>query len=48
MMGVIRIHRAIAGPHAEFRSIEEINNYLLQHKEVLDPIEKRDGSEAVF
>ena len=32
------------GPHAEFRSIEEINNYLLQHKEVLDPIEKRDGS----
>jgi hypothetical protein len=32
------------GPHPEFRSIEEINNYLLQHKEVLDLIEKRDGS----
>ena len=23
-------------PHAEFQSIEDINNYLLQHKEVID------------
>ena len=23
-------------PHAEFESIEDINNYLLQHKEVID------------
>ncbi|WP_421877685.1 biotin carboxylase [Pacificispira sp.] len=25
-------------PHAEFQSIEDINNYLLQHKEVLDTV----------
>lgn len=29
--------------HPEFQSIEEINNYLLQHKEVLDYIEGRGG-----
>jgi len=28
-------------PHPEFESIEDINNYLLQHKEVLDFIKKR-------
>lgn len=31
-------------PHAEFESIEDINNYLLQHKEVVDLIEKRGGN----
>ncbi|EYR78108.1 biotin carboxylase [Shinella sp. DD12] len=30
-------------PHAEFESIEDINNYLLQHKEVIDYITKRGG-----
>jgi len=31
-------------PHSEFQSIEEINNYLLEHKEVQDFIQKRgDG-----
>jgi hypothetical protein len=30
-------------PHSEFQSIEDINNYLLQHKEVLDFIGKRPG-----
>ncbi len=30
-------------PHAEFQSIEEINNHLLQHKEVIDLIERRGG-----
>ena len=30
-------------PHDEFQSIEDINNYLLQHKEVVDYIEKRGG-----
>ncbi len=28
-------------PHAEFQSIEDINNYLLQHKEVLDWVKDR-------
>ena len=28
-------------PHAEFQSIEEINNYLLQHKEVVDLVKRR-------
>lgn len=28
-------------PHEEFKSIEDINNYLLEHKEVSDLIEKR-------
>ncbi len=31
-------------PHAEFQSIEDINNYLLQHKEVIDYIEQRGGN----
>ncbi|MFK5998710.1 MAG: biotin carboxylase [Rhodobacterales bacterium] len=30
-------------PHAEFQSIEDINNYLLQHKEVIDLIKRRGG-----
>ena len=30
-------------PHAEFQSIEDINNYLLQHKEVVDLIKGRGG-----
>ncbi|MEZ5475230.1 MAG: biotin carboxylase [Steroidobacteraceae bacterium] len=30
-------------PHAEFQSIEDINNYLLQHKGVIDFIEHRGG-----
>ncbi len=36
-------------PHAEFGSIEDINNYLLQHKEVIDYIAQRGGDPvAVF
>jgi hypothetical protein len=31
-------------PHAEFQSIEDINNYLLQHKAVLDYMAGRGGS----
>ena len=30
-------------PHAEFQSIEDINNYLLQHKEVIDYVKRRGG-----
>ena len=30
-------------PHDEFQSIEDINNYLLQHKEVIDFVRKRGG-----
>lgn len=30
-------------PHAEFTSIEDITNYLLQHKEVIDYINRRGG-----
>ena len=30
-------------PHDEFKSIEDINNHLLQHKEVVDLIERRGG-----
>jgi D-alanine-D-alanine ligase-like ATP-grasp enzyme len=30
-------------PHDEFESIEDINNYLLQHKDVVDLIERRGG-----
>jgi D-alanine-D-alanine ligase-like ATP-grasp enzyme len=30
-------------PHAEFTGIEDINNYLLQHKEVIDYIKRRNG-----
>jgi len=36
-------------PHREFEGIEDINNYLLQHKEVIDFIEERGpGGKAVF
>lgn len=30
-------------PHAEFESIEDINNYLLSHKDVIDTIQRRGG-----
>lgn len=30
-------------PHDEFQSIEDINNYLLQHKEVVDYVKSRGG-----
>jgi hypothetical protein len=30
-------------PHDEFQSIEDINNYLLQHKDVVDYVERRGG-----
>jgi hypothetical protein len=30
-------------PHVEFQSIEDINNYLLQHKEVIDFVKRRGG-----
>jgi biotin carboxylase len=30
-------------PHAEFQSIEDINNYLLAHKEVIDLVKRRGG-----
>ena len=30
-------------PHAEFQSIEDINNYMLQHKEVIDYMKRRGG-----
>ncbi|BAT59094.1 biotin carboxylase-like protein [Variibacter gotjawalensis] len=33
-------------PHDQFESIEDINNYLLQHKEVIDHIKKRGGRAA--
>ncbi|HMQ93760.1 MAG TPA: biotin carboxylase [Amaricoccus sp.] len=35
-------------PHDEFQSIEDINNYLLQHKEVIDYVEKRGGKKPKF
>jgi hypothetical protein len=36
-------------PHSEFQSIEEINNYLLEHKEVQEFIESRgNGGKALF
>jgi hypothetical protein len=31
-------------PHREFTSIEDINNYLLEHKEVIDYVKRRGGS----
>ncbi|MEO1190598.1 MAG: biotin carboxylase [Pseudomonadota bacterium] len=34
-------------PHAEFQSIEDINNYLLQHKDVIEHITSR-GPKPVF
>ncbi|MCB2138590.1 MAG: biotin carboxylase, partial [Rhodobacteraceae bacterium] len=30
-------------PHEEFQSIEDINNYLLSHKEVIDLVKRRGG-----
>ncbi|WP_416053220.1 biotin carboxylase [Cupriavidus basilensis] len=33
-------------PHEEFTSIEDINNYLLQHKDVVEMIEQRGGRPA--
>ncbi|MDZ7648965.1 MAG: hypothetical protein U5K54_18335 [Cytophagales bacterium] len=30
-------------PHKEFESIEDINNYLLEHKEVADYVKERGG-----
>lgn len=36
-------------PHEEFQSIEDINNYLLEHKEVVDYIKERgEGGKALF
>ncbi len=36
-------------PHEEFQSIEDINNYLLEHKEVVDYIRSRaKGGKALF
>ncbi len=36
-------------PHREFESIEDINNYMLEHKEVIDYINKRGpGGKALF
>lgn len=36
-------------PHEEFGSIEDINNYLLEHKEVVEYIKSRgDGGKALF
>ncbi len=36
-------------PHREFESIEDINNYLLEHKEVIDYIKQRGpGGKALF
>lgn len=38
-----------AAPHREFGSIEEINNYLLEHKDVVDHIRRGRGApKAVF
>ena len=35
-------------PHREFEGIEDINNYLLSHKEVIDYIQHRGRGKAVF
>ncbi|MDZ4716178.1 MAG: biotin carboxylase [Cytophagales bacterium] len=35
-------------PHEEFQSIEDINNYLLEHKEVVDYIKERGGKGKVL
>jgi len=32
-------------PHDEFQSIEDINNYLLQHKDVVDLVKRRRQAE---
>ncbi|MDX1461348.1 MAG: hypothetical protein R3348_09865, partial [Xanthomonadales bacterium] len=31
-------------PHPEFESIEDINNYLLEHKEVVDYVKRRSAN----
>jgi D-alanine-D-alanine ligase-like ATP-grasp enzyme len=33
-------------PHDEFESIEDINNHMLQHKDVIDHVKKRGGKPA--
>lgn len=33
-------------PHPEFKSIEDINNHLLQHKDVIDMIQRQGGKPA--
>ncbi len=35
-------------PHAEFTSIEDINNYLLEHKEVVDLVRRHGKGQAIF
>ena len=35
-------------PHRTFQSIEDINNYLLSHKEVIDEVTRKGGGKAVF
>ena len=40
--------RAAELPHDVFGSIEDINNYLLHHKDVIDHVERRGGGRAVF
>ena len=35
-------------PHREFEGIEDINNYLLSHKEVIDYVKHRGPGKAVF
>src|SRR5207244_34943 len=35
-------------PHETFSSIEDINNYLLEHKEVIDFVRARGKGKAVF
>jgi len=34
-------------PHAEFQSIEDINNYILRHKEVIDYLTRRGGKPKI-
>ena len=34
-------------PHPQFESIEDINNYLLQHKEVIDYLRRRGGKPKI-
>ncbi|MEL6266260.1 MAG: biotin carboxylase [Pseudomonadota bacterium] len=34
-------------PHGEFQSIEDINNYLLSHKQVMDYVENRPGKPRI-
>ncbi len=45
-------HRSVfvpsEAPHAEFTSIEDINNYLLEHKEVVDLVRRHGKGQAIF